>query len=90
MSTQTEEQTLTEENPVIELEKSPVGYDEGDHDRFAHYVRKSDLDKAMFDGVAIQALCGKKWVPTKDYKKFPVCPDCKKIWESLPNNSKDS
>jgi hypothetical protein len=24
------------------------------------------------------------WVPSRDPKKFPVCPECKEIYESLP------
>lgn len=57
--------------------------DNGDHDTFAHYVKKSDFDKALFDGIAITALCGKKWLPTKDFTKFPVCPECKEIWDGF-------
>lgn len=53
--------------------------DVGDHDRFAHYVRKSDLMKAYVDGERIIALCGKKWVPTRDPERFPVCPTCQEI-----------
>ncbi len=53
--------------------------DDGDHDRFSHYVRKSDLMKAYVDGEAILALCGKKWVPTRDPERYPVCPTCKEI-----------
>jgi len=29
-------------------------------------------------------LCGKVWVPSRDPQKFPVCPECKEIYESLP------
>jgi hypothetical protein len=29
------------------------------------------------------ALCGKVWVPGRDPKKFPVCPECKEIYEGL-------
>lgn len=53
--------------------------DDGDHDRFAHYVRKSDLMKAYVDGATIIALCGKRWVPSRDPERFPVCPTCKEI-----------
>ncbi|MEO8094890.1 MAG: DUF3039 domain-containing protein, partial [Pseudolysinimonas sp.] len=27
--------------------------------------------------------CGKVWVPGRDPEKFPVCPDCKKIYDKL-------
>lgn len=57
--------------------------DDGDHDRFAHYFKKSDLDKAFFDGVEITAICGKKDIPTRDFQKYPVCPTCKDIYETL-------
>jgi len=29
------------------------------------------------------ALCGKVWVPSRDPERFPVCPECKEIWQSL-------
>jgi hypothetical protein len=53
--------------------------DDGDHDRFSHYVRKSDLMKAYVDGESIIALCGKRWIPTRDPERYPVCPTCKEI-----------
>ena len=58
--------------------------DEGDHDRFSHYFHKKDLTKAFFEGSPIQALCGKVDVPTRDFTKFPVCPDCKDRLEEIP------
>lgn len=57
--------------------------DEGDHDRFAHYVRKSDAAQAYVEGTPVRALCGKVWVPSRDPSKYPVCPDCAKIREML-------
>lgn len=56
--------------------------DEGDHDRFSHYVAKPDLERAIFDGIPARALCGKMWLPTKDPDKYPICPECKEIWEA--------
>lgn len=56
----------------------------GDHDRFAHYVDKDDMTKAYVLGTPVRALCGKKWVPNRAPEKFPVCPDCKKIYDQLP------
>jgi hypothetical protein len=35
-------------------------------------------------GTPVIALCGKVWVPNRDPGKFPVCPECKEIFESLP------
>ena len=56
----------------------------GDHERFAHYVDKNDMMQAAVFGTPIKALCGKVWVPSRDPQKFPVCPECKEIYESLP------
>ena len=52
---------------------------DGDHDRFAHYVRKADIVRANVEGVPVVALCGKKWIPTRDPSGYPVCPTCKEI-----------
>jgi hypothetical protein len=57
---------------------------DGDHERFAHYVPKDKLVEAMVNGTPVIALCGKVWVPSRDPKRFPVCPECKEIWEQLP------
>ena len=60
--------------------------DDGDHERFAHYAPKDKLMEAMVTGTPVTALCGKKWVPSRDPEKFPVCPTCKEIWESLSDD----
>ena len=40
--------------------------------------------EAMVNGTPVRALCGKVWVPSRDPKRFPVCPECKEIYESIP------
>jgi len=57
--------------------------DEGDHDRFSHYVRKDKILSSAVEGSAVIALCGKKWVPSRDPERYPICPDCKEIFEQL-------
>lgn len=57
--------------------------DDGDHDRFAHYTRRSDAARAYVEGTPVRALCGKVWVPSRDPSRYPVCPECKKIRELL-------
>ena len=59
----------------------------GDHERFAHYVRKEKILESALSGEPVVALCGKVWVPGRDPKRFPVCPACKEIYESLPSPS---
>ena len=57
--------------------------DDGDHERFAHYVNKTEMTKSAVTGNPVRALCGKKWVPNRNPENFPVCPECNKIYEEL-------
>jgi hypothetical protein len=69
--------TLTEE----QVETTPV--EPGDHERFAHYVQKDKIMESAVTGTPVIALCGKVWVPNRDPQKFPVCPECQEIYDSL-------
>lgn len=60
--------------------------EEGDHERFAHFVQKDKIVESAVTGVPVIALCGKKWVPNRDPSRFPVCPDCQRIYDSLPKS----
>jgi hypothetical protein len=57
--------------------------DEGDHERFSHYVPKDKVVESAVTGKPVRALCGKLWTPGRDPEKFPVCPTCKEIYEKL-------
>lgn len=59
--------------------------DDGDHERFAHYVPKDAIMESAITGKPVRALCGKLWVPNRDPERFPVCPACKEIYASLPS-----
>jgi hypothetical protein len=63
------------------LEQEQV--EDGDHERFAHYVQKDKILESALTGKPVIALCGKVWVPGRDPEKFPVCPECKKIYDKL-------
>lgn len=65
------------------LEDVRVHTESGDHDLFAHYARKTDIERSMFEGVEITALCGKHWRPSRDFAAFPVCGTCKDIYEGM-------
>ena len=65
-------------------ETVPQVAEPGDHERFAHYVRKEKILESALSGEPVTALCGKVWIPGRDPQKFPVCPTCKEIYESLP------
>lgn len=66
-------------------------WEPGDHERFAHYVRKEKILESALSGEAVTALCGKKWIPSRDPERFPVCPTCKEIYEGLraPQDGED-
>jgi len=65
----------------LDLDTQPeLDHGDGDHDRFSHYVSKEDAMKAYIEGVQVTALCGKKWVPSRDPEKFPICPTCKELY----------
>lgn len=64
-------------------------YDAGDHERLSHYVPKDKLMEAMVMGTPVMALCGKIWVPSRNPDRYPVCPECKEIWEGLPEGGNE-
>src|SRR5262249_55551881 len=61
-----------------------LSHGDGDHERFAHYVDKDKIVDSAVTGTPVVALCGKVWVPSRDPRRFPVCPEGKEIYESLP------
>ena len=60
-----------------------TAHGDGDHERFAHYVKKEKILESALSGDPVIALCGKVWVPGRDPKKFPVCPICQEIYDGL-------
>ncbi len=72
---------------VVDERTTPL--EDGDHERLSHYVPKAKLTEAMVNGTPVVALCGKVWVPSKNPEKYPVCPECKEIWESLNPGSQN-
>lgn len=73
-----------------ELETTPrTSHGDGDHERFAHYVRKEKILESALSGDPVIALCGKVWVPGRDPNRFPVCPACKEIFGQLPEHGDD-
>jgi hypothetical protein len=73
----------TSRTGLLERERVEQPVEPGDHERFAHYVRKEKVLESAMTGEPVVALCGKVWVPGRDPKKFPVCPMCKEIYDGL-------
>jgi hypothetical protein len=64
----------------VEERVDPTLGDEGDHDRMAHIVLPaSAVTEALITGKPCTALCGKTWVPSRDPKRYPLCPTCREI-----------
>jgi len=75
---------------------STTALDDGDHERFTHIVLEGYTPKdgefvaldnsvvgAMINSTPVKALCGKVWVPGRDPQKYPLCPTCKEIAQTL-------
>ena len=58
-------------------------FEPGDAEKFSHYVKKEKILESAMTGLPVRALCGKLWTPTRDPEKFPVCPECKDVYESM-------
>ncbi|MEY4310529.1 MAG: hypothetical protein RLZ71_455 [Actinomycetota bacterium] len=67
----------------IKLDEETQALEPGDHERYSHYVRKEKIVESAVMGTPVVALCGKVWVPGRDPEKFPICPECKEIYEGL-------
>jgi hypothetical protein len=86
---------MTDTSSVLETTVSPVTED-GDHERFTHIVLEgfhvaedkfvatgNSVVEGMVNATPVVALCGKTWVPGRDASRYPVCPTCKEIAQSL-------
>jgi hypothetical protein len=56
-----------------------------DTPKMFHYVRKAKIAESAVMGSMVVALCGETFPVAKSAKPgSPVCPDCKKIFDSMP------
>ena len=72
---------------TIERTDSEERVDDGsdsDTPKVIHYVKKDKIVESAVMGSHVVALCGEVFPVTKSAKPgSPVCPDCKRIYESL-------
>jgi hypothetical protein len=86
--------SVSESTTVSPVTSDPIT--DGDHERMSHIVLEGvETDDGEFvsagptvvEGIVnatpVRALCGKVWVPGRDPKKYPLCPTCKEIAESM-------
>ncbi|MCV0336374.1 MAG: DUF3039 domain-containing protein [Microbacterium sp.] len=70
------EEPTTTLDETTSLNNQPF-IEDGDHERFSHYVNKTKILESAVSGIPVKALCGKKWTPGRDPEKFPVCPSAR-------------
>ncbi|GAA1277975.1 hypothetical protein GCM10009609_46500 [Pseudonocardia aurantiaca] len=75
-----------------DVETRPEGTDTTGDDtpKMFHYVKKNKIAESAVLGNMVVALCGETFPVTRSPKPgSPVCPECKKIFESLPPGGGD-
>lgn len=60
-------------------ERTTPTTDDGDHDRFTHYVSRRELERYRRTGRPVTALCGKRWRPDGDPTRYPMCGTCSEM-----------
>ena len=79
-----EQQTINK--PSVAIDPQTQNIEPGDHERYSHYVRKDKVVESAVMGNPVVALCGKVWIPSRDPEKFPVCPECKDVYDQMKKN----
>ena len=69
--------------PTVRPDTDPTTEDTDDEGRLAHIGRAGDVSRAYVTGEMIEALCGKRFVPTRDPNRYPVCPRCSAILRGI-------
>jgi hypothetical protein len=65
------------------LEKPDLDTEAGNEEPFAHYAESASVTEGYIMGTPVIALCGMKFVPSRDPLKLRVCPICKEIAEAV-------
>ncbi|APU13743.1 MULTISPECIES: DUF3039 domain-containing protein [Actinoalloteichus] len=82
--------TPTQTLPDVDTRPEGVDTTSDDTPKMFHYVRKAKITESAVTGTHVVALCGEVFPVTRSPKPgSPVCPDCKKVFESLPPGGKD-
>lgn len=66
-----------------EILPEPTLDDTDSNDGFAHIGRAEDVNRGYITGEPITALCGRRFVPSRDPEKFPLCPRCSTILSQI-------
>lgn len=66
----------------LELQLNPESR-YSDENKFSHYAESTSVTEGYVLGTPVLAICGKIFIPSRDPKKFPLCPICKELAEAL-------
>ncbi len=76
---------MTMSGPVTEVLEQPTDLTNSDAPKMFHYVKKNKIAESAVLGTHVVALCGEVFPVTKSPKPgSPVCPDCERIYRSMP------
>ncbi|MEO7126947.1 MAG: DUF3039 domain-containing protein [Nakamurella sp.] len=71
--------------PSTEVLERPADSATDNAPEMFHYVKKNKIAESAVMGTHVVALCGEVFPVTKAAKPgSPVCPDCEKIYRSMP------
>jgi len=80
----------TETLPDVDTRGEETDRTGDDVPKMFHYVRKNQIAESAVLGQHVVALCGEVFPVTRSPKPgSPVCPDCKKIFDSLRRGGGD-
>lgn len=76
---------MTTSGPSTDVLERPVDSTTDQSPEMFHYVRKNKIAESAVMGTHVVALCGEVFPVTKAPKPgSPVCPECERIYRSLP------
>ena len=64
---------------VIERPDTRLSDPDLEDGKVAHIIRKDDQMRGYVLGEEITALCGQKFIPTRDPDRYPVCEACREV-----------
>jgi len=67
----------------LDVLEKPVEQETSGEEKFAHYADSTEVTEGYIMGTPVIALCGKIFIPSRDPKKYRVCPICQEIADGL-------
>lgn len=70
---------VIERPDIIERPDTRPSDPELEEGKVAHIIRKDDQMRGYVMGEEVTALCGARFIPTRDPERYPVCEACKQV-----------